>query len=239
MASAPQDSTQGDAGYAAPSTPMGDLFPYAASRALVAARAAGEDRQTVELDWADGSRSHLHALMLRDSCACRQCRDAYTLERTLDQLAYPLDVYPESLAIIEGDSLEIRWSGGGHVSRFDAGWLEAEGRIDKAAGEARRQLWGGGDGSALPQHDYGAILTEPAAALAWLESLRDFGIAFVTGAPDSGESLERLIDHVAFVRRTNFGAIFDVKAQIDTISNAYTAVALPLHTDLTLSLIHI
>lgn len=233
MAAVSQQGSAAVESYAAPAAPMGDLYPYAARKRLTAAEATGADGQVVELAWEDGSRTRLHALMLRDSCPCRRCRDAYTLERTLDQLAYPLEVAPERLSLRDDGTLEIRWSGDGHVSRYEAGWLEAEGRIDNAAGQRQIAFWGGGDGSALPSYDYGAILADPSAALAWLESLRDLGIAYVTGAPDSREALETLIDHVAFIRRTNFGTVFDVEAQIDTISNAYTAVALPLHTDLT------
>ena len=232
--SALSQQPSGSAGeYSAPAIPMGDLYPYAARRRLVDARTGGPGGQNVELTWEDGGKTVLHALMLRDSCPCRHCRDPYTLERTLDQLSYALEVAPEALTLRDGGVLEIRWSGGGHLSRYDAGWLEAEGRIDNAAGRREVAFWGGGDGSALPSYDYGDIRSRPEAALAWLESLRDLGIAYVTNAPDSRDALEDLIDHVAFVRRTNFGEIFDVEAQVDTISNAYTAVALPLHTDLT------
>ncbi len=228
-----RQGADGTDSYRAPATPMGDLYPFAARKGLVSAAPSAADPQLLELHWADGQRSVLHALMLRDSCPCRDCRDPYTLERTLDQLSYPLDVHPVEIGLREDGDLELRWSGDGHLSRYAAGWLDAEGRVDNAAGTPGIHLWGGGDGEEIARFPYAGIMESPSIALAWLESLRDRGLALVTETPDRREALEVLIAQVAFLRHTNFGAVFDVEAQIDTISNAYTAVALPLHTDLT------
>jgi len=232
MTDVAQSGTDAMATYDAPPRCMGDLFPFPDTPALIDAHLDPSDAQLVRLRFEGGEEVVRHALMLRDCCACLACRHPESLERTLDQLSYPLDIQPQRLAIVDGGELEIVWSGDAHVSRYTAGWLRAGGWCEALMPASAVEPWDRGFALRLPRFEYDDVMRDDAALLAWLEALRDQGLAYVQGAPTEEGTVERLVGRAGAVRSSNFGAIFDVKAVIGAISNAYTANDLPLHVDL-------
>jgi gamma-butyrobetaine dioxygenase len=75
-------------------------------------------------------------------------------------------------------------------------------------------------------------MAEDAALLGWLLDLKRIGLSYVENAPDRDGAVRDLVWRVGTVRETNFGDVFEVVALPDGISNAYSAVELPLHVDL-------
>ncbi len=218
--------------FRAPTVPMSDLYPYPGTRRLRSARADDSDPQLLRLTWDDGETRTLHALMLRENCPCLDCRHPVTLERTLDQLGYPLDVAADELFVTADGGLRVVWSPGGHVSEFAPGWLFAGGRPEAVLPTPAPRLWGAELAENLPRFAFDAVMADDAALLAWLETLRDVGLTYVTGAPTEVGVVGRLVHRVAHIRETNFGVVFDVVNRPDSVSNAYTAIDLPLHVDL-------
>jgi len=217
-------------GYAAQQVPMADLYPHATAHRLTGLVVDDADPQRLTLVWDDGRRQALHALVLRESCPCGFCRHAASLERTADQAGYPLDVRPGHWHLGATGELEVTWWPDGHVSRFAAGWLRHGGRVPTPA--AGRRPWGAEMSARLPRFAYAAVMTDQASLLQWLEALRDDGLAYLDGAPREPGTLRALLSHVAHVRETNFGVLFDVQARLDANSNAYTAIDLGAHVDL-------
>jgi gamma-butyrobetaine dioxygenase len=66
----------------------------------------------------------------------------------------------------------------------------------------------------------------------WLRDLKATGLTIVDGLPDDPEAGRKIAERVGFLRRTNFGTTFEVVSKPDPNNLAYTAEALPLHTDL-------
>lgn len=226
------DAVPAPPAFAAPSVPMGDCYPYATPHRLLAAAPDPADRQLLRLSWSDGLESVCHCLTLRDRCPCRACRHDESLERTLDQTAYSLDVAARELALLPDGTLRIVWDDDGHLSLYSAGWLRAGGQPERLHTGPRGRPWGRELGPRLQRFDYGEIVADDAALLDWLEAMAEVGLVYVRGAPSRPGVLAELIGRVAFIRETNFGVIFDVQAVAGTISNAYTAIELPLHVDL-------
>ena len=217
-------------GFRAPSIPMADLFPYPATHRITAVEAADGDPQILQLAFDDGALIEWHALALRDCCPCTDCRHPSSLERTVDHLSYPLDLIPTEASVTATGDLRIVWSDGGHVSVYTGGWLRAGGRPEFTAGDEPPTPWG--RDLALPRFRFDAVMTDDGALLAWLETLRRTGLTYLTEAPGEDGTVARLIHRIAHIRETNFGVVFNVEALVDTISNAYTAIDLPLHVDL-------
>jgi gamma-butyrobetaine dioxygenase len=209
---------------------MGDLYPYATDHRLVVATIDGGDRQLVHLDWSNGRRQTVHALWLRDQCACNRCRHPASLERILDQKSYGLDIFPALVSIDGGQRLFVAWAEGDHISVYAAGWLRHGGR--PPIPPARRRPWGAELADGLPRFDFRAVMSRDDALLGWLEVMRETGLAYVEDAPTVEGTVGDLVRRVAYVRETNFGTVFDVVALAESISNAYTSVDLPLHVDL-------
>ncbi len=229
---APQEGASTTVAYYGPSVPMGDHYPYMTPHRILSTGIDSHDPQVVGLRWSDGQESIVHSLMLRDRCCCLSCRHEKSLERTLDQIAYPIDIAPDDAIILPNGDLRIVWNVDGHVSVFSPGWLRAGGRLENVVPERPRTLWGWEPGETLRRFPYTDILEHDRVLLDWLETMRAVGLVYITEAPTTPDGLRDLIARISFIRKTNFGGIFDVEAVADAISNACTANRLPLHLDL-------
>jgi gamma-butyrobetaine dioxygenase len=186
----------------------------------------------VRLTWADGEQTVFPYLWLRDSSP-----DGFhpeTGERTFDLLSVPEDITPKTVTV-EGDSLLVEWPGDGIVSRFPLDWLSdhrpGQMLADPAALVA--QSWHHGmSRNDLPVAEAETLLTDDSALLDWAVAAKRTGLALVTGL-EGTESGLAVAERIGFLRETNFGRVFEVISKPDPNNLAYTALALPLHTDLT------
>lgn len=71
-----------------------------------------------------------------------------------------------------------------------------------------------------------------AALLTWMEDLARYGLALARNMPSTNEAVVETAERIGYLRRTNFGLTFDVRSVPKPSNQAYTADALPLHTDL-------
>jgi gamma-butyrobetaine dioxygenase len=65
----------------------------------------------------------------------------------------------------------------------------------------------------------------------WLAAIRQYGFAVMTEAPRESGSLCKVADLFGYVRETNYGRWFDVKAEVNPNNLAYTNLGLQAHTD--------
>ena len=84
----------------------------------------------------------------------------------------------------------------------------------------------------LPRADASALLSDDGALYDWLAAAKAWGLALVDGLSSDPESGMAVARRIGFLRETNFGKTFEVKSKANPNNLAYTAVALPLHTDL-------
>ncbi|KAL9114023.1 MAG: hypothetical protein Q9227_001795 [Pyrenula ochraceoflavens] len=73
-----------------------------------------------------------------------------------------------------------------------------------------------------------AVLTNDAGPPKW-----QLGFCFVDDTPPTPEATEELLNRIAFIRSTHYGAFWDFTSDLSSKDTAYTALALPLHTDTT------
>lgn len=196
--------------------------------------AAKSLEKQVRVTWNDGRIAVYHYLWLRDNCHCTQCRHPKTLERSFDLLSVPENLYARSANVTENGALKIIWSGDGHESVYEPQWLSEHCSADQvsASRAPRRHLWGAGLAAQLPTVSYDAVIARDRDLLQWLWMLRDQGIAIMRGVPCRPQQLLRIAERIAFARPSHFGTVFDVVAMADPNSTAYTALALPNHTDI-------
>jgi gamma-butyrobetaine dioxygenase len=190
----------------------------------------------VRVAWGDGHQSEFHYTWLRDNCSCADCRHPDTLEATLDPARAPGgdEIQASDLALVDG-SLQVTWQGAAHRSLFDPGWLREHCYSEAARAARRRRPTPWREGAlpeSMPVFAYRDLTASDAILLSWLRESRDVGVTLVRGVPPLLGEVGRVAQLVSFVQRTNFGAIFDVRAKPRPTSNAYTALELPLHTDL-------
>ena len=183
----------------------------------------------VQVTWQDGHVSRFHNLWLRDNCPCAECINQLTREQVFDISLIDEDISPESIDIDALGALTLVWPDN-HVSRIHPGWLRAHCYSSLEERAPITVTWD--QYFKPPRFDGEVILKHDGALKEWLQALDTHGLALLGNCPLAPGAVEWFADRIAFLRHTNFGRVFDVRSKPDADSNAYTALELPLHTDL-------
>lgn len=195
----------------------------------------------VRLRWSDGAELKAFDLWLRENAVGTGGVDEATRECLIDPADHD-DTLRITTAAIDGDgSVRVRWEPSGRVGCFHPGWLHhvALGSHRADAWLPKPVVWRAADLAEPPSDHWvaDAAAQEPLMRR-FVDRLLTHGLARlrdVGTAPDFGLQLAARIGPV---RDTNFGPIWDVKADIamaglaDTNSTANTTMRLGPHTDL-------
>jgi gamma-butyrobetaine dioxygenase len=191
-----------------------------------------QEEGALAVAWRSGGRSRFPYLWLRDNCGCPSCRDPKSGQRLIDVLDLPVEAEPTE-AVLQGDSVLLRWSGEDHESCYSAAWLR-EHDLSPMGRETRRpqrRFWGAEIANDLPEADWPRLLADPAAELRLLQALALYGFALLRRVPMEPGQVAVVGDRLGHVRVTNYGRIFDVVSRPDPNNLAYTGLALGVHTD--------
>lgn len=191
-------------------------------------------RRALRVRWDDGRMSEYHYVWLRDNCGCPRCRHPQTLERIFDPASVPEGLRPAAVTLDADGVLLIGWPDHPEASRYEPAWLRAHCYSEAGRSERtpRPHTWGAELAGAMPTFDHCEVLTQDGVLRAWVAALRDTGVALVRGGPPREGALLDVARRIGRLRETNFGMVFDVVSKPDPNNNAFTALALPLHTDL-------
>ncbi|MEO1328499.1 MAG: TauD/TfdA family dioxygenase [Pseudomonadota bacterium] len=207
-----------------------DFVPSSPDPAIAARYSATIEQNGLSLVGPEGESRYFNAFWLRDNCP--SSFDPETREREFDIIAAPDDLRPVA-AEIETDVLLIDWPDG-HRSRFPLSMLAGEDALRDPA-ELPRRLWRGDHYPNVARFAQPSLMAERAAVGAWAEALIRDGVAVVQDMPevaaDGGDALLELAGLIGAPRPTFFGLTFEVKVHLKPINTAYTAKALPMHTD--------
>jgi gamma-butyrobetaine dioxygenase len=196
----------------------------------------------LDLVWRDGSRSRLIAPWLRDHCQGAECRDPRSGQRLVDVAELPEDTRIVRAERLPDGELAVHFAPDGHRSVFGEDWLHANafreeaGRedVDPNAAAARRpRLWDAATFAreGLVWTPWSEYLEDPSAKRRALAAVRDHGFALLSGVPPREGAVLEVARSFGFVRETNYGALFDVRAVIDPSNLAFTNLGLGPHTD--------
>lgn len=190
------------------------------------------ERRMINVTWDDGLKADFPYLWLIDSDPAGFHPE--TKERAFDLTTVDEDIAPTAVQVV-GDVLALSWSGTPGQSRLDLGWLREHrpGRrrvdpADVAAMTWRAEL--GADG--VPRWHARDIAASDEALAGWMKDTRRLGLSIVEGLPDDPDAGWKVAERIAYLRVTNFGTGFEVKSMPNPTNLAFTALALPLHTDL-------
>jgi gamma-butyrobetaine dioxygenase len=183
------------------------------------------------VSWANGGSSAYPTIWLRDSCPSGL--HPQTHERLLDLLS--LDLAPVLLAAErDGDGIRLSYADD-HVSHLPVALLAAHRPGCSAADPAAiaPHLWRADLTTAgIARYAASRVLADDRALNAWMQQTAQFGLTIIEGLEDRIEAGIEVVERVGFLRRTNFGTVFEVISMPDPNNLAYTSVALPLHSDL-------
>jgi [2-(trimethylamino)ethyl]phosphonate dioxygenase len=191
----------------------------------------------VRLSWADGTSARFHAVWLRDNSPDGETRSPANGQRLITVLDLPRGLRISEAALSDdGATLTLRFDPEGKATAFTAAWLED--RIyDRALPHEpgwtapHLTLWGRELETHAPRVDFASARTDRAQLGAWLAGVRRYGFAVMTGIACRSGALADVVDLFGYIRETNYGRWFDVRAEVNPANLAYTNLGLQAHTD--------
>ncbi len=195
-----------------------------------------DDGVAMVVEWPSGIPSRFHAIWLRDNALDPETRDPGNGQRLIALTDIPAETRIAQAEIGEAGDVAVIFSPEDKTVRFPGAWLQAHAydqHTDRPRGWLQQRIttWDSGLADSVPTGDYGALSTDRAALGDWLSAIRRHGFAKVTGGPVASGSLCDIAALFGFVRETNYGRWFDVRAEIKPSNLAYTGLGLKAHTD--------
>ena len=217
-----------------------DFYHYAL--APIAAVQAGDD--ALVLSWPDGRQLNCHRFWLRENTMGHGGIDPATREGLMDPAALSEAMQIAAFELTDAGDLRVTWAPDGAaesvVSTYHSGWLRhiAEGLHLPQGWLPAPEPWNASTLPAPPRRYAGAILTDDDSLCDMLNDLLRFGVCVVERAPTEPGFLNTLAGRIGPVRDSNFGLLWDVKADVTlagdakTNTTANTGFRLGPHTDL-------
>ena len=191
--------------------------------------------EAVCLAWDNGSQARFHAIWLRDNALDAQTRSPRNGQRLISLQDIPTDIRVTEAIIHDGD-LELQFAPENKLVSFSAAWLldhvydlRETPRCAKTPKEV--ETWDGTLNADSLLGDFNAISRDRDALCGWLELVRRFGVARLTGGPIQSGALMDVAALFGYVRETNYGRWFDVRTEVDPDNLANTGLGLQAHTD--------
>jgi len=187
----------------------------------------------IEIYWSDNHISKFHFLWLRDNCPTAFHKD--TRMRNFNILSVTRKIKPINYRFTN-KSLHVSWSENNHNSMYSLKWIRDNCYTEKNLKlyKSEYKLWNSqfANKIKLVVFDYKKIVSDEKELKKWLQAIYSFGITIVKNAPTKNRSAFKILDKIGKYRETFFGTPFEVINIPKPNNQAYTADALPNHTDL-------
>jgi gamma-butyrobetaine dioxygenase len=190
----------------------------------------------VQLVWADGKSARFHALWLRDNALDAATRSPGNGQRLITVLDIPEGIRIRSATLAGNGDLAVTFEPEGKSVVFASDWLAAH-SYDRPAPDEKGwtaddlTLWDSSLQGRAPTGSYPAIAADRRALGRWLAEIRRTGFAVLRDVPRESGSLCKVAELFGYVRETNYGRWFEVRAEVNPNNLAYTNLGLQAHTD--------
>jgi len=179
--------------------------------------------------------ARFHHVWLRDNCACPSCRISQSGERALFTATIPDDIAPLTVQVQlrhETPFLDVEWNDG-HTSSFALPWLLERAYSSEGHRPPRHEpvLWNATLAS-VPTFEHDDVVGTTEGQIAYLDAVRDYGVAVVRNTPSTEGEVERFAEKIGHVRETAFERVHNVRHDPAGYNVAHTPVELKPHTDL-------
>lgn len=194
----------------------------------------------VDIGWADGTELSAFDWWLRENAVGAEGVDPATREGTLDPADHSHETAVREVAVTSDGALQVTWSPDDSVTRYHPGWLRhvADGNHRPDSWLPKPTPWTAADMNEPPTHDGATVLDDEPGFGLWVADLLRYGISRLRNCPTDPDFTLALGAQIGAIRDTNFGPIWDVKADVEMVgsnetnSTANTNLRLGPHTDL-------
>ncbi|AZO12274.1 MULTISPECIES: gamma-butyrobetaine dioxygenase [unclassified Mesorhizobium] len=196
----------------------------------------GDGGRTIELAWKDGKRSRFHAMWLRDNALDGKTRSTGNGQRLITILDIPAETRIGE-ASMKGEALEVTFLPEGKTVSYPASWLRAhaydrcEDRQPGWTEDAIKRWTSASMQNSITRASYAEVSRDSNALRQWLAAVRTYGFAVIDGLPAESGALCKVADLFGYIRETNYGRWFEVRAEVNPNNLAYTNLGLQAHTD--------
>jgi len=182
-----------------------------------------------------GERHRFHALWLRDNARDEKTRSPGNGQRLITILDIPAGTTIAEAKASNG-TLSLRFEPEGRSIDFDAAWLARHAYDRHETREAGWtpdgiERWDSRLHNNVPVESWTEVTASRAALGRWLAAVRRYGFAVMTDTPTEPGTLCRVAELFGYVRETNYGRWFEVRAEVNPNNLAYTNLGLQAHTD--------
>lgn len=194
-----------------------------------------DDGRAVEIVFPDREKARFHAIWLRDNALDPETRSPRNGQRLLTILEQPSDIRIRS-ATVSGSSVSLELAPEGKPVSFPLAWLKARiydrppphepGWTDELV-----ERWDAKLQANIPSESWRRMSGDRARLGSWLSAVRRYGFAILTDVPTESGYLCKVVEKFGYVRETNYGRWFDVRAEVEPSNLAYTNLGLQAHTD--------
>lgn len=183
----------------------------------------------------DGMPHRFHALWLRDNARDEQIRSSGNGQRLITILDIPAQTHIAEAHATNG-TVSIRFEPESKMLNYDAAWLAAHAydalaQTERGWSASDIERWDNRMHNAVPTGSWPQVSTDRAALGRWLRAVRRFGFAVMTDAPTTSGAICKVAELFGYVRETNYGRWFEVRAEVNPNNLAYTNLGLQPHTD--------
>lgn len=188
-----------------------------------------------EIQLTGGKRTtRFHAIWLRDNALDPDTRSPGNGQRLITMAGLPPDTTVRA-AKLEGDQLDLTFGPDDKRASYSIDWLIRH-AYDKPQSDAPAlsdhvQIWDAKLNTNVPTAPLKQLQDDPAQKRSWLEAIRRYGFAKVTGMDPREGGLFDIVDLFGYVRETNYGRLFEVRTEVNPVNLAYTGLGLQAHTD--------
>ncbi|XP_035216627.1 gamma-butyrobetaine dioxygenase-like isoform X1 [Stegodyphus dumicola] len=201
--------------------------------------------QSLKIGFEDNLASDFQYIWLRDNCQCEKCIHPVSRQKMLDTVSLNINIKPKSYHLTENGKLKIVWPDGDgeHVSFYDPQWLHKYGKgfeldsYDYVHDSLPPMVTWNGETikKIMPEISYKEVMETEQGLKTWLEMIYKYGLAILKDVPCEKGEVIKVIERVAYIKKTKWGSSFDVlcePVQNDPNHLAYTGMYLEHHTDM-------
>ncbi len=170
------------------------------------------------------------AVWLRHNCPCPDCRDPGTGQRLIEITDIPNGI-AAAVTAQTPDAVEVTFAPGGHRGVFSRAWLAAQAREEPdPRTEDAKVLWPPGPARAHAA-DWTSYVRHDAVWEHCLDAVARYGVVLLRGVPAEPGMVAAVAETLGYVRETNYGRVFDVRAEPSPANLAFTSREISPHTD--------
>ncbi|MCC3306304.1 TauD/TfdA family dioxygenase [Sneathiella sp. HT1-7] len=183
-----------------------------------------------------GGAIRFHALWLRDNALDVRTRSPQNGQRLIMIDDIPLNTKITAATLDAPDRLTVEFQPEERSVSYSLRWLQEHsydiarehsvGWLDSSV-----EIWDKALTNRVPTADFETVKRDKEALAIWLGDIRRFGFAKMTGGPIKSGALLGVAALFGFVRETNYGKWFEVRAEVTPTNLAFTSAGLQAHTD--------